>query len=40
VFGIDIYAVADVTDAKLLHTANVMALYLDNDEDGTRLLIG
>lgn len=35
VFGIDIYAVAAVEDSKLLHTANVMAQYLDNDEDGT-----
>ena len=34
VFGIDIYAVVAVEDAKLLHTANVMAQYLDNDEDG------
>ncbi len=34
VFGIDIYAVAQVEDSKLLHAANIMAQYLDNDEDG------
>ncbi len=35
VFGIDIYAVPGVSDANLLHAANVMAQYLDNNEDGT-----
>ncbi len=35
VFGIDIYAVSQVEDAKLLHAANLMAQYLDNNEDGT-----
>lgn len=35
VFGISIYAYAEVPDRKLLHAANIMAQYLDNDEDGT-----
>jgi len=34
VFGIPIYAKRRVDDSKLLHTANIMAQYLDNDEDG------
>ncbi len=34
VFGIDIYAVPAIEDDKLLHAANLMAQYLDNDEDG------
>ena len=33
VFGIDIYAVPELNDSKLLHAANVLAQYLDNNED-------
>ncbi|MEW5251449.1 hypothetical protein [Microbulbifer discodermiae] len=34
VFGIPIYAVRQVEDERLLHAANVMAQYLDNNENG------
>lgn len=33
VFGIYIYATDNVSEIDLLHTANIMAQYLDNDED-------
>lgn len=35
VFGIPIYAVTAVDDTRLLHAANIMAQYIDNNEDGT-----
>ena len=34
VFEIPIYATRDTPDKKLLHAANVLAQYLDNDADG------
>ena len=34
VFGIPIYAFKEVEDSKLLHTANLLAQFLDNDENG------
>lgn len=34
VYGIKVYATANVTDEKMLHAANMLAEYLDNDEDG------
>lgn len=35
VFGVGVYAHADVPDNKVIHTANVMRQYLDNNEDGS-----
>ena len=34
VFGIHIFASKKVRDEKLIHAANIMAEYLDNNEDG------
>lgn len=34
VFGIHIYASSSFPDNKVEHTANILAKYLDNDEDG------
>jgi len=34
VFGIDILGTSSTPDVKIMHAANVMAEYLDNDEDG------
>ena len=35
VFGLRVLAASTVSDEKVLHTANVLAEYLDNDENGT-----
>ena len=34
IFGIPIYATSSSSDAKVLHAANVLAQYLDNNADG------
>ena len=34
VFGLHIYATEKTDDRKIIHTANIMAEYLDNNEDG------
>ncbi len=35
VFGLHIYATSTTGDDKLLHAANILAEYIDNNEDGT-----
>lgn len=34
VFGLKVYATATTRDVKVLHAANVLAQYIDNDADG------
>ena len=35
IFGISIFSYSGVNDEDLLRTANVLAQWFDNDEDGT-----
>ena len=35
VLGLHVYANAQTPDTKVLHTANILAQWIDNDEDGT-----
>ena len=35
VFGIHLFATESTSDVKILHALNILAQYIDNDEDGT-----
>lgn len=34
IFGVHMYATTSTADSKVIHAANVLAQYIDNDEDG------